>query len=349
LGTEGRLVMAYAKLINEMWNESDQVVRPDLFKRILGEYAQQFSGYGQHDSHECINTVLDLMGEDLYRKGKKPFVEDTESDGKSQEDVAEEAWNKHLLRNESIITDLFHGQFKSTVCCQKCDRVSVTFDPMMTMLLPIPVPKKEYKMFYIPYNIQAGYVNKSADIKLRTTDSLTSFREDFESIFKVDKGNYIITKVQENEFVRWFGANQSIGNLIEENGVTVLYEVNPELHPQLPDMATSDDNNHGIDIERYVRCVLNIKQYQKSAHSSRLGQNGMLPRIIWLERSWTLKQAHEYVFHFLKEVLADWVDWKDPNTEKKPKSGSGEDLRKELIDFPYRPSGMSTQQAFSKK
>jgi ubiquitin C-terminal hydrolase len=49
------------------------------------------------------------MGEDLYRKGKKPFVEDTDSDGKAQEDVAEEAWNKHLLRNESIITDLFHG------------------------------------------------------------------------------------------------------------------------------------------------------------------------------------------------------------------------------------------------
>ena len=46
-----------------------------MFKRILGEYAPQFAGWGQHDSHECINTVLDLMGEDLYRKGKKPYVE----------------------------------------------------------------------------------------------------------------------------------------------------------------------------------------------------------------------------------------------------------------------------------
>jgi ubiquitin C-terminal hydrolase len=84
-------------------------VRPDLFKRILGEYATQFSGYGQHDSHECINTILDLMGEDLYRKGKKPYVPDTENENKTEEEVAEEAWNKHLLRNESIITDLFHG------------------------------------------------------------------------------------------------------------------------------------------------------------------------------------------------------------------------------------------------
>jgi ubiquitin C-terminal hydrolase len=45
LGTEGRLVMAYAKTLNEMWNQSDSSVRPDMFKRILGEYAQQFQGY----------------------------------------------------------------------------------------------------------------------------------------------------------------------------------------------------------------------------------------------------------------------------------------------------------------
>jgi len=43
---------------------------------MLGQYASQFEGYGQHDSHECINTILDLMGEDLFRMGKKPFVED---------------------------------------------------------------------------------------------------------------------------------------------------------------------------------------------------------------------------------------------------------------------------------
>ena len=46
LGTEGRLVMAYAKTLNEMWNMDSSVVRPDMFKRILGEYAQQFQGYG---------------------------------------------------------------------------------------------------------------------------------------------------------------------------------------------------------------------------------------------------------------------------------------------------------------
>jgi ubiquitin carboxyl-terminal hydrolase 4/11/15 len=36
LGTEGRIVQAWAKLISEMWKGNSRVVRPDLFKRILG-------------------------------------------------------------------------------------------------------------------------------------------------------------------------------------------------------------------------------------------------------------------------------------------------------------------------
>lgn len=140
------------------------------------------------------------MGEDLYRKGKKPYVPETESEGKTEQEAAEEAWNKHLLRNESIITDLFHGQFKSTVCCQVCDRVSITFDPMMTMLLPIPAPKKEFKFFYMPYNIQQPYVNKSGEFYLKATDNISTMRDELLNLYKLDRSDYIITKVQDNEF-----------------------------------------------------------------------------------------------------------------------------------------------------
>lgn len=164
LGTEGRLVMAYAKTLNQMWNMDSGVVSPDMFKRILGQYAHQFQGYGQHDSHECINTILDLLGEDLYRKGKKPYIDMDEPEGLTEEEAAADAWNRHLYRNESIITDLFHGQFKSTVTCSKCPRVSVTFDPMMTMSLPIPAKKQKMNFFFVPYNIGEGYINHAGDI-----------------------------------------------------------------------------------------------------------------------------------------------------------------------------------------
>jgi ubiquitin C-terminal hydrolase len=52
---------------------------------------------------------LDLLGEDLYRHGKKPFVAMNEEEGRNLEDMAADTWDRHLHRNESIITDLFHG------------------------------------------------------------------------------------------------------------------------------------------------------------------------------------------------------------------------------------------------
>ena len=171
-----------------------------MFKKILGEYNPTFAGFGQQDSHECINTILDLMGEDLYRKGKKPYVETSEMEGQSEEEAAKEAWHKHLLRNESIITDLFHGQFKSTVNCNICDRVSVTFDPMMTILLPIPTPKKQYEVFYIPYDIKDNYINKNFAVNFRSSDTVRTFREEIESKLGFAKGSYIVSMVNNNQF-----------------------------------------------------------------------------------------------------------------------------------------------------
>jgi len=150
LGTEGRIVQAWAKLIGEMWRGNQPVVRPDLFKRILGQYNVTFEGYGQQDSAECINTILDFMSEDLYKQDKKPYVESPEEEGRTDEEASLDAWNRHLYRNESIICDLFHGQFKSTLICSICHRVSIAFDPFLLATLPIPQVKYvNLDMFHI--------------------------------------------------------------------------------------------------------------------------------------------------------------------------------------------------------
>lgn len=114
-------------------------------------------------------------------------------------------------------------------------------------------------------------------------------------------------------------------------------------------MNSPDDSNHGID-SRYVRVALNLSHLQKVNYTSRLSKVGLLPRLLWLDKNWTLKQAHHYVFNFIKEVIGEWIDWKDPKTEKKPKSNSSVDLRtSDLIEFPFRPLDWPKNQAFTKK
>ena len=38
----------------------------------------------------------------------------------------------------------------------------------------------------------------------------------------------------------------------------------------------------------------------------------------------------------MRMCLQEWVDWTDPNTERKPKDQKSKDLRRTLIEFPYR-------------
>lgn len=59
----------------------------------------------------------------------------------SNQIVAKEAWTNHRLRNDSIIVDIFHGLFKSTLVCPECAKVSVTFDPFCYLTLPLPMKK----------------------------------------------------------------------------------------------------------------------------------------------------------------------------------------------------------------
>ena len=60
------------------------------------------------------------------------------------QDLSEEAWALYKKRNDSIIVDTFHGQIKSTLVCPKCQKISVTFDPICYLSLPLPVKKERH-------------------------------------------------------------------------------------------------------------------------------------------------------------------------------------------------------------
>ena len=67
------------------------------------------------------------------------------------QEVAKEAWENYMRRNDSIIVDTFHGLLKSTLVCPECQKVSVTFDPFCYLSLPLPIRKeRQIEVFLIP-------------------------------------------------------------------------------------------------------------------------------------------------------------------------------------------------------
>ncbi|KZP01433.1 UCH-domain-containing protein [Calocera viscosa TUFC12733] len=167
LGMGGQIAEAFGALMNRLWApvagssssfSSGSSYSPREFKSILAKFAPQFSGYMQHDSQELLAFLLDGLHEDLNRVLKKPYVEKPDWPGKGGPKeliaFAEECWDGYLKRNDSVIVDLFQGQYKSTLVCPECGKVSITFDPYMYLTLPLPVNRKwRGKVHFIPWSL----------------------------------------------------------------------------------------------------------------------------------------------------------------------------------------------------
>lgn len=144
LGMKGHIAKRYGDLIQDIWSGSAKTIAPLKLRWTIGKYAPRFNGDQQHDSQELLAFLLDGLHEDLNRVHDKPYTELKDSDGRSDVTVAQEAWENHILRNKSIIVDLFHGQLKSKVICKVCSHESVRFDPFNYLSLPLPMESYIY-------------------------------------------------------------------------------------------------------------------------------------------------------------------------------------------------------------
>ncbi|KAI7733857.1 hypothetical protein M8C21_028642 [Ambrosia artemisiifolia] len=138
LGMHGELAVAFGELLRKLWSSGRTAVAPRAFKGKLARFAPQFSGYNQHDSQELLAFLLDGLHEDLNRVKQKPYIETKDYDGRPDEEVASEFWRYHKARNDSIVVDVCQGQYKSTLVCPVCNKISITFDPFMYLSLPLP-------------------------------------------------------------------------------------------------------------------------------------------------------------------------------------------------------------------
>uniref|UniRef100_A0A023G8R0 ubiquitinyl hydrolase 1 n=1 Tax=Amblyomma triste TaxID=251400 RepID=A0A023G8R0_AMBTT len=67
---------------------------------------------------------------------------------------AQQAWDQYVAHNQSMVVDIFQGQFRSTVVCAECGHVSVTYEPFM--YLPVPLPhalERHIEVTYVPVGV----------------------------------------------------------------------------------------------------------------------------------------------------------------------------------------------------
>jgi len=138
LGMKGEMAEELAWVLKSLWAGDQSYVYANKLRDLVAKRHQEFVGNGQHDAQELLNVVLDAIHEDVNRVISKPSVPPVEDQNRPDEIVADEFWRGYLKRNNSIVVELFTGQFKSKTKCPQCQKESVTFDPFTTLSVPVP-------------------------------------------------------------------------------------------------------------------------------------------------------------------------------------------------------------------
>lgn len=152
-----------------------------------------------------------------------------ESEGRPDEQVAEEFWENHRARNDSVVLDKFQGQFKSALVCSVCESSSVSFDPFLSVSLPIPgADDRIFTVFVVPQNGErpvkmrvkvpsTGLVKQLTD---RIRRQLISYRDGIEQ-----EHSYVVTTLDyDRPFKRVLGEMRPI-RMLGDGTVLCVHEV----------------------------------------------------------------------------------------------------------------------------
>uniref|UniRef100_A0A667X3V2 ubiquitinyl hydrolase 1 n=1 Tax=Myripristis murdjan TaxID=586833 RepID=A0A667X3V2_9TELE len=223
LGTGGRLAIGFAVLLRALWKGTHHAFQPSKLKAIVASKASQFTGYAQHDAQEFMAFLLDGLHEDLNRVQNKPYTETVDSDGRLDEVVAEEAWQRHKMRNDSFIVDLFQGQFKSKLVCPTCSKVSITFDPFLYLPVPLPQKQKVLTVFYFakePHKKPIKFLCSVSKENSSTAEVLESISRNV----RIKPENLRLAEVVKNRFHRIFLPSHSL-DTVSSSDMLLCFEV----------------------------------------------------------------------------------------------------------------------------
>ena len=272
LGSNGRLASAYAELLHSMQNSSESSVAPWKLKKTVAQFAPQFLGHQQHDSHELLLFLINGLHEDLNQVSKKPYF-DSDIKETTDREMASESWKRHVARNQSVIADLMYGQYKSTLHCPRCQRYSYAFDPFNCLSLPIPQNvQKKIQVVYVPYASAEAVIYFT--FVLEATAKISDIAGRVAGYFKKERMGVVAMQSRDS----------AMAVVSLETSIESIRSVNLFLY-EFPGEYTE-----------FV--VLNL------CRENNYTNNECYPRILGMNREGTLTEFHRRIFEFLRPFFA---------------------------------------------
>jgi ubiquitin carboxyl-terminal hydrolase 4/11/15 len=308
LGMHGAIAEAFGALLHRIWDPSgsSSSYSPREFKQALQRFAPQFSGYQQHDSQELVAFLLDGLHEDLNRVLKKPYVEKPDWEGGGDLELiqhARKSWDGYMLRNDSVIVDLFQGQYMSTLVCPECQKVSITFDPFMYLTLPLPVNKKwRHDIYYVPWDVNKPHLKVPIEISINS--SFKDLRNLLGRWMNVPADNLLTLEIWSHRFYKNLHDNVLCSEALD-NDVVVCFEL-PCHAQQSRTFKKKDDDPLIVPVSLADLPIGSANSYLRTTKSSGFGYPFIV--VIQPEDAQNPDAIYDAVIHRLERFTANSRD-----------------------------------------
>lgn len=251
LGMGGAMAKVFGELLMKLWSNGGGAWHPREFKTVLSRFSPQFIGYAQQDTQELLAFLLDGLHEDLNRIIKKPYIEAPDWEGGDLKEMvmfARKQWEIYKMRNDSVIVDLFQGQYRSTLVCPDCSKVSIKFDPFMYLTLPIPNRKSFVrKVLFLGQNRDPV----EAEVRLTNEMSFAQLKRKLSNWFSVANPKALVAcDVFSRSFYRVYSDFDPVSE-IGQHDITYVFELPKPLEPIAPVASSRYYNSQGkvADVE----------------------------------------------------------------------------------------------------
>lgn len=222
----GPLTVSLKKLFCEVKGEEGKknVINPKSLFGSLCSKAPQFRGYQQHDSHEVLRCLLDILSTEEIDVRKKM---------NEREDGV-------LPSNQfvTLVDSIFGGQISSSVCCVECGHTSTTYEPFLDLSVPVPTKKPHPRK---------SLVSRANKAKVQTRKGNRSRGKDPHISRTVSAGAEASPEVQPSKPISESTASSSHSRPSDSST-----EVATERDPVLSDCVTKEDVENTLCTENAV-------------------------------------------------------------------------------------------------
>lgn len=122
---ESVLLKELLKLIEGVWEENCMVL-PKSFIETLSSIDKSDLNC-QNDPDEYLEKIIDKLYEETC----------IERIPENTDNVLIKEWNTYFKNKHSFVNTIFYGQYRSEICCNSCDNVSLTYIPFITLKLEL--------------------------------------------------------------------------------------------------------------------------------------------------------------------------------------------------------------------